>query len=127
MITRLICSRSLAYRTCLVYHTETYATKIPAVTVSKPETSRAAKKVTSKRILKPKIKRASEHEAGGNSENDEDTLPDKITASTKFTLNQWKEYGGKIYEKRLKYLVKAKNVSKNLCIVVGMRYRGSKV
>jgi len=113
MIPRIAFSRGLLYRTCLVCHTVVYTTKkiIPR-RESKPEVGGSAeKKVKHKRVPKPGAKRISKSEAGSDNDNEEETLPNKITASTPLTFKQWKAYGGKIYEKRLKYLVKAKNVS----------------
>lgn len=94
-------------------HTKAYTTK-KAISRRdfKSEAGSAAKKVKPKQTPKPEAKRTSKFEAGNDSDYEEGTLPNKITASTPFTFKQWKAYGGKIYERRLKYLVKAKNVSK---------------
>ena len=108
MITRLAFGRGLLYRTCLVRHTETYATKkVTPKRAFKPEAGSALTKEKSKRASKPEAGSST----GSDSDNDDDTLSNRITASTPLTFKQWKVYGGKIYEKRLKYLVKAKNVS----------------
>ena len=109
MIPRLTFSKGLLYRTCLVCHMKAYTTKkVIYRREFKPEAGSAVKP---NHAPKPEAKRTSKSEAGNDSDYEEGALPNKITASTPFTFKQWKAYGGKIYERRLKYLVKAKNVS----------------